>query len=373
MNTMLSSLTLGAVRDLVRPVAPVVSVYLGLAPAYPSLDQLEDLDLRWRRLATDLSARHADPATRGAVTEHLAALGPRPTELAVFAAHGRVLLAQPIPGGPTFDRAYFGAPAAVIPLLGWLQQHPAYVVVVTDRTGADLTAVPQGAYHGSTTLVVGPDDEIERNAPGGWAQPRYQRRAEDSWRHNARAVAQAATHALRDVDAGLLLVAGDVRAVQLLREDLAPLTRHGLTVQHLPGGRAPDGSDAGRFAAIASAVDAYATRQSTAMLAALTRHSSRHGTATYSAAPTLAALAAGRVRTLFVADRAGDERTCSFGVAVRQATELRHPATADTWPARGRLVDVAVRAALLTNAEVRVIEPGTVTGDIAALCRYPLG
>jgi hypothetical protein len=270
-------------------------------------------------------------------------------------------MAQQIPGGLRLDRVRLGAPATVIPLLAWLQRHPAYVAVVTDRTGADVTAVPAGAWYGSTSVVVGPDDEIERNAPGGWSQPRYQRRAEDSWRHNATAVAQAVARAVHDVDAGLVLVAGDVRAVQLLREHLAPLVRHGLTVGHLPGGRSPDGSAPERHTAIATAVRDHADRQTVAMLAALHRYSGRRGTAVYGAHATLSALAAGRVRTLFVADRARDDRMCAFTMA----------RPTDPVGVRGRLVDVAVRAALLTDAAVRVVDPGTVKDNLAALCRFP--
>jgi Bacterial archaeo-eukaryotic release factor family 2 len=360
MNTMVSPLTVATIRDLVRPTDPVVSVYLGLEPAYPTLDALEDLDLRWRALSARLAARRADVASLDAVAGRLAETGPRPGELALFAAHGNLLLSQPIPHGQRFDRARFGAPASVVPLLGWLQRHPAYVAVMTDRTGADLTVVPAGAWYGTTSVVVGPDDEIERNAPGGWSQPRYQRRAEDSWRHNATAVAEAVARAVHDVEAGLVLVGGDVRAVQLLREHLQPLVRKGIVIAPLPGGRSPDGSAAGRGTAIAAAVRAYADRQTRAILTALERHSGRYGAAAYGARNTLAALAAGRVRTLFVADREDDERSCAFASA-RPGDPVR---------VRGRLVDVAVRAALLTDAEVRVLEPGTVKDDLAALCRF---
>jgi len=248
----------------------------------------------------------------------------------------------------------------VVPLLGWLQRHPAYVSVLTDRTGADVTAVPAGAWHGTTSVVVGPDDEIERNAPGGWSQPRYQRRAEDSWRHNATAVAEAVAHTVTQIDAGLVLVGGDVRAVALLREHLAGLVRAGVYVAHLPGGRSPDGSAPERDAATTAAVREHANRRTLAMLGALDRHGGQRGAAAYGARATLAALAAGRVRTLFVADREDDERSCPFGLA--RPTEPSR--------ARGRLVDVAVRAALLTDADVRVVEPGTVKDDLAALCRF---
>jgi hypothetical protein len=366
MKTVVSALSVDAIRELVRPVTPVVSVYLGPPSPYPH----EDLDLRWRTLAVELSTAHADPATLAAITDRLAALEPLPGELAVFAANGDVLMAQPIPGASPFDRAEFGAPASVIPLLSWLQQHPAYVVVVTDRTGADITAVPEGAWSATTMVVQGPDDEIERNAPGGWSQPRYQRRAEDSWRHNAAAVAEATVHAVERVDAGLLLVAGDVRAVQLLRHQLAPLIRAGIAIRRLPGGRAPDGSAPDRAAAIAAAVREHARRQTAALLSALDRHAGPHGTATSGAKATMAALACGRVRVLFVADDRQDRRRWAYGAQVREAVQLGHPA-AGARAEHGRLVDVAVRAALLTGARVRVVEPGTVPEDIAALCRFP--
>jgi len=177
-------------------------------------------------------------------------------------------------------------------------------------------------------------------------------------------VAAATARALREQDAGLLLVAGDVRAVQLLRADLAPLVHRGLTMRHVPGGRAPDGSTAHRTAAVAEAVATYATHQTQAMLAVLARHAGPHGTAVYGAWASLRALAAGQVQTLCVVDDDEDERMAWFG------SRLLCGGAAATDAAPGRLVDVAVRAALLTGADVRVVEPGTVPEGIAALCRY---
>jgi Bacterial archaeo-eukaryotic release factor family 2 len=364
MTEVLNRLTVDAVRDLVSSREPVASVYVGLRPRYPTLDTTEDLELRWRALEVRLTDQGADEPTRTAVTERLAATEPMPIELALFAAGGRLLLDQPIPGGAPFDRADYAAPAAVVPLLDWWQRHPAYVAVVTDRTGADVLAVPRGTVRGSASVVIGPDDEIEHNAPGGWSQPRYQRRAVDSWRHNAAAVATATAHALRQVDAELMLVAGDVRAVQLLRADLAPLQHRGLTLIQVPGGRSPDGSAETRTAAVAAAIDGYAARQTAALLAALDRHGGPTGTAVHGADATLDALAAGRVGTLFVADHEDDRRVAWFGAGRLCAVR---PVPGGT---RGRLIDVAVRAALLTDAEVRIVPPGTVPGDLAALCRF---
>ena len=58
---------------------------------------------------------------------------------------------------------------------------------------------------------------------------RYQDRAEDSWEHNADKVVDALARVAKVVDPRLVLLAGDVRAVALIRESLpkalAPLVR----------------------------------------------------------------------------------------------------------------------------------------------------
>jgi hypothetical protein len=150
----------------------VASVYIGLVPAEPTADIDEDLSLRWRAISSALTAQGAPATTVEALGRQLDSLHIYPTELALFASGDRVLLRHELSGGVVFDRAAFAAPAQVVPLLSWLQRHPPYVAVVTDRTGADITAVRGGATVGTTETVIGPDDEIERNAPGGWSQPR---------------------------------------------------------------------------------------------------------------------------------------------------------------------------------------------------------
>jgi len=361
-------------RELVTPLAPTASVYIGREPAGPVEDPRLDLGLRWHAIATRLSVQGADEPTVEAVADLLAGLSVYPTELAVFAAGDAVLHSHEIPGGARHDRVSFAAPPDLVPLLAWLQRHPAHVVVVTDRTGADIVATGQGLVAGTRSVVVGPDDEIERNAPGGWSQPRYQRRAEDSWRHNAGAVADAVTHALRTVHAGLLLVAGDVRAVQLLEERLPAGVRRGLAVRHLPGGRSEDGSAHLRQLAVAEALETYALDQAATLLDRFLADRGPGGATAEGVSATLAALAEGRVDTLLVADDPTDDRPAWFGPAVHCIDDPGQvPPGTKGELYRGRLVDVAVRAALLTDAEIRVLDApeAAVLGDrIGALCRY---
>jgi hypothetical protein len=364
MVTTVTAADLADIRELARPFDPVASVYLGLRSAEPTPDTEEDLLLRWRALAARLAAQGADAATIGAIGRHVADQPIWPTEYAVFAVDGAVRFAQALPGGPRMDRARFGAPAELIPLLAWRQRRPPFVVVVTDRTGADITAVPRGAVTGETVTVVGPDDELDRKAPRGRSQPRHERRAEDTWQHNAGAVARAATAAIRQVGGQLLLLAGDVRAVQLLRERLPSVARRAIQVRELPGGRSPDGSAAARQAAIERALGEYADAQCADLLNRFVSEWRPGGNVVEGLPATAAALAEGRVHTLLVGDDPDDERRAWFG-----PDQL----VGSTGVLAGRLPDVAVRAALLTDAEVCVLSreaARTLGGRIGGLCRF---
>ena len=360
-----------AVRSLASGTEAIASVYVGLQPADPTADAGEDLGLRWRRLAAHLAMQGADDATLAAIGRDLAEQPASPARYAIFGRRGSLLFRQALPGAHGVDVARFSAPADVVPLLVFVQQHPPYVKVVTDRTGADVTMVHRGAATGSTTVVVGPDDEIERNAPGGWAQARYQRRAEDSWRHNAAAVARAAAHALHQVDARLLLLAGDVRGAQLLRDRLPAAAGH-VDVRQLPGGRQPDGSDAARDAATADAVAEYAAGQTAELMNRFDNERRVGGLAVEGVTATLGALARRRVHTLIVVDDPDDERVAWFGPETLCAERPSEPSQQTSWRA-GRLVDVAVRAAMVTDAEVQVLtaaQSGALTERIGALCRF---
>ncbi|HEV2895568.1 MAG TPA: hypothetical protein VG411_17600, partial [Actinomycetota bacterium] len=113
--------------------------------------------------------------------------------------------------------------------------------------------------------------------------------------------------------------------------------------------------------------------------AALDRFAAERGQADRAvegAAATLAALALGQVGTLLLTGLfLDDERTAWFGpaptdVAADQGT-LADLGVAE--PVEGRLVDVAVRAALGTGADVRVLDPGDEAGPaegVGALLRF---
>src|SRR5262245_29112409 len=132
--------SVGALHDFVRGPEPVASVYLG-TPGVTATDPVENVELRWHALARELAAAGAGRHTIEAIAEDLAEMAEHSHARAVFASGCRVVLAYDMPDGLTMDRAAFGAPPLVAPLLAWRLRHPAYVEVVTDRTGAQVTSV----------------------------------------------------------------------------------------------------------------------------------------------------------------------------------------------------------------------------------------
>lgn len=360
----------GTLRRLFSTPGPVVSVYFDLT-APPE----ENAWVRWRSTTDRLAEQGADPATIEAVAKHVAASMPGGGVLGAFAADGDLLLAMEMPGSSQGDLALCAPLPYVLPLLAWTQDHPPYVLAVVDRTGADITAYPGGGAEPATQSITGPDDEIERNAPGGWSQMRYQHRAEDSWQHNAARVADALANALTGVGAHLLLLSGDVRALQYLTRYLPAGVRRGVTIKHVCGSRSPDGSRQEQAVQAEAATHQVAEEETQSILRRLEEERSPAGGAVEAARETLDALAHGRVRTLIVTDDPGDERTAWYGPGPTHVADRRDALVPDAVPiVRARLADVAVRSAVLTRASVRVLRPGTTgapTGGIGALCRFP--
>jgi hypothetical protein len=175
--------------------------------------------------------------------------------------------------------------------------------------------------------------------------------------------------------------AGDVRALQLLREQAPKRVRELLTVV---GGelRSLEAvfAEADKLAAATveadnrALLDRFATERGQAATGAEGGDRAVEG-----AAATLAALARGQVATLLLTGLfLDDRRTAWLGPAPTDVAADRD-ALVDLGvpgPVEGRLVDVAVRAALGTGAEVRVLDPADETRPaegLGALLRFPLG
>lgn len=361
----------GTLRDLLDAPGPFVSVYFD-REARPQ--RVEEAEARWRDLAARLAREGAGQDTLDAVTSRVLDSLPGTGTLAVFATGGEVRHSAELPGSPHGDLAEYAPVPHLLPLLEWRQDHPARVVAVVDRTGADLLLYPEGSTEAIRRTVTGPDDEIVRSAPGGMSQMRFQHRAEDSWEHNATRVAEALGTALTELSARLLLLAGDVRARQYVVKHLPQWVRRDVTVGQVSGSRSEDGAATERASQVAAEASRAGHARTAGLLRLLESERSPGGHAVVGVHDTLDALAVGRLRILAVTDDPQDQRTAWFGPAPTDVRERREDLpTGNGSVHEGRLADVAVRTALLTGADVRVLEPGLAGAPpqgTGGLCRY---
>jgi hypothetical protein len=358
-------------RPPYQGTGPVLSVYLRLDVSPDGHGR--EIPLRWRALRTSLGAQGASESQLREVDEVIRNAQPSGRTLAAF-AHDERLEAEELEDFAAGDTAVLGPLPVAVPLLRWRQQWVPYVVAQVDRTGADLAAYLGAGPPVAEKVVTGPDDEIERNAPGGWAglaQGRYQHRAEDSWAHNAAEVARQVARLAAEVEARLIITAGDVRTVQELTDHLPePLRR---LQEHVTSGleQPTPGRVRVRHETVRELVHRAASRARAEVVAEVENASGGARLAT--GLPACAeALRTGAVRQLLLVDQPSDDRWgWAWADPLQVATEDVPPQ--DTVAAqRAPLREVLVRAAFAQSADVTVVGPDEtdVPDGVAALVRF---
>jgi hypothetical protein len=251
------------------------------------------------------------------------------------------------------DRGAWDAVPHIGPLIDWYQRTPPALVVVADRTGADIAAVGRvGPLHEQVIGETGP--HIHRAKPGGWSQPHYQHKAENLWRENAEQVVRRLTELSDQFDPRLVVVAGDVRAVQLILDQLPQ--RVSRVVRRADGSRHAGGE--GRLPMEIDHLYRSAVAEDTVALAEKYREElGQRDRGVSGVEPTMAALSMAAVETLLVHDDPADERRvfCSPQdplVMARSAGEVME-LSGDFVEAR--LVDVLIRAAWGGGGRVRIV------------------
>ncbi|BCB91546.1 hypothetical protein Psuf_088590 [Phytohabitans suffuscus] len=84
----------------------------------------------------------------------------------------------------------------------------------------EISEFDAGGVRRSETVRGRQSYPIRKPRPGGWSQARYQREAETTWQRNTGDVAAAATELADAMGPDVLVLAGDVRARQLLFDQL---------------------------------------------------------------------------------------------------------------------------------------------------------
>jgi hypothetical protein len=203
-------------RSLLEREGPFISLYLDTQAA--SEDGPEQINLRWRALREQALENGADENSLKLLDDLIPNVQQKGDGLVAFVEGSSLILrrylSRSIP-----DRISVGSLPDLTPLLAWQQDNPRYAVVTADREGGDIHVVTGDTVEESQT-VEGTDDEIRKVAPGGWSQRRFQQRAEDSWDQNAKQVAQELDKIIQTEDIDFVVISGDVRAIQFLKDNV---------------------------------------------------------------------------------------------------------------------------------------------------------
>ena len=359
---------------LARGSGPVVSAVLdtrtGVEQAGPRLQQ------RWDTLRRTLADDGAPDEVLDRIGSALDAARLDGPVVAVYCSAGTdepVAITGPEEEGT--DWAVWDRLPRLAPVIRWHQATPPALLVAIDRTGAELVS---GGRAVEPVLESVTDEEhpfIRKSQPGGWSQRRYQQRAENSWRAMAGEVADRVTEHVEANGTRLVVVAGDVRAVQQLRDQLPDRVARLVRLASGHPGAGSEGAmadDARRWYRTAVAEDTVAVVEQ------WKQELGRHGLAVAGAGPALAALEQAAVATLLVHDDPADARrrpvspldpgAATGGIAAGDQDPLVFEGDG---PAR--LVDAAIVAAWDTGAGVRVVPTVPELADgLGALLRFPL-
>ncbi len=336
-----------------------------------------ELDLRVRAIAEKLTEQGAPEAVVEAVRGRLlegndgGEAGTVKGRAVIVAADGTVVFDSQLGDAPRQELAQWSPHPDLLPVLRALPGRIPHVVVLTDRTGADLTVASLPGHAEEEETVKGDTFQIRKFQGGGWAHHRYQHNAENKWIHNAEDVAQHIASTVRRVHPRFVLLAGDMRARQILTDRASGLWSD-LIVSMDEGGRA---AGADREPVERRAAELVAEHEARAEAEAVEKISSAgaHGLAVTGTAPVVEALRKAQVETLVLADPPDDEKllvgASPLELGVDQGDmDALGVQEVHSVPAERALV----AAAVASTAGVVVVPRAAMPGDIpvAAILRY---
>ncbi|MFD2420117.1 Rv2629 family ribosome hibernation factor [Amycolatopsis pigmentata] len=232
-----------SLRTLTEDEGPFVSVHID--ESHDTEDAAKRLRLRLKEVEAELDEQGADRPTTDAVLRAIQE-SPPPVGSAgrsVIAAHGRVLLDRRLAAPPPAQVARFSALPYLLPVFSHTVEEPDHVVVLVDRTGADIT-VHHADGSVETETAHGREHPVHKVRGGGPGHRDIQHRAEETARHNLEEVAEQVAKAVERARARLVVLAGEVQARSALH-DLLPEPVRRITSAVDEGGRGPGASEAG--------------------------------------------------------------------------------------------------------------------------------
>lgn len=304
---------------------------------------------------------------------------PSPVTRYVLVHDGVLVLSEVLPGnlhGP--EAVGVGAVPDLVPLVAHRPVDLPFLVVHASKEGGAFRAYRLG--HAPVThdeqQVQGRNDTLHYAKAGtGWKQPHWQQHTEEIWKQNSSEVAAAVDEAVRSIRPGLVVVAGDVTARELLVKGLSNEARALTSV--FPGDPRADTAAKQAFVehvetALARVV---ATRRHDLEDLLRTHVGRGDNLAVTGLGSVVAALQQAQGAVVALDSVAvGDRTLLALAGAPWVATA---PEQAAGTPVIGAVPAVCalVRAAVLTDAELVLVNAASLPGGAAAaaLLRWPVG
>ncbi len=350
---------------------PFVTVHIG---AESAVEQAADrYDMAWKSVIKQLEGEQVPDAVRDAISAARGAHDDGDARLVVASlATGEVVLAEPVSTRPPTDEVHVGPLPNLMPLLSDLTSRVPHVVVHADHTGAEVEAYTAADDLAEEITVKGRTLHLRKVRGGGWAHHRYQHTAENQWRENAKEIRETAMTLAEQIGAELILGVGDERELTFVKEGLVqPWDSRWV---ELPGGRGQDGSEHLIPQRVRDAVAVHTATETLDLLGEFAQERGQTKRACDGVEDVVQALRKAQVQTLLITTEVDPQGRLFFG---QEPTVLGTSADEVTdlggEPTEGPLVEVLVRAALATGADVQIVphQPDTApNGGVGAVLRY---
>jgi hypothetical protein len=289
----------------------------------------------------------------------------------VVATDGSVVLDQPLIDAPRREVAEYSPAPDLMPIVRQLPGRVPHIVVIADRVGADISVASLVGRPEIEDEVEGDSFQIRKFQGGGWAHHRYQHNAENKWIHNADNVAERIASLVRRLHPRFVLLAGDVRARQILSDRASDLWSE-LIVSMDEGGRAA-GADREPVDQRAAELVAEHEAREEADAVEKIQSAAAHGLAVTGTASVVEALRKGQVETLVLADQPDDEKLLVGDSPLLLGTEQGDMDALGVQEVHSLPADRALFAAAVAgDSGVVVVPRAAMPGNIpvAAILRY---
>lgn len=290
------------IKPLIGIPGPFVTVYLDATRGDES--GYREVMNRWQGLRRSLKSQGAPEPTVELLEERVAepthASGPVGRFL--IAKDAEVLVDRALETPPASDEAVYAGAPALRAAAAASDAHVNYFLVEVNRMGADVKTPDSknpGAIPELYAQISGEHDVVHKVRGGGFHHSKLQSRAEDSWERNADHIAKRLDELVELDRPELLLLTGDVRAVNLVLERLGEAA-HKLSVQLAGGGRSEGAEDEHFHERLNKAIMEFREKRRREVIARFEQEHGRDGEAVAGRSAVMQALQRGQVSELLL-------------------------------------------------------------------------